>query len=375
MEKRYSRSGVRRIRWKEFGATSSARHESLRADRVDTRFELARALTYARERASADPIIILAAPRSYSSVVAAMLGQHPQLYGLPEMELFSAGTMTEWWRLCELRQGANAWASHANYPRAHGAIRAVAELFFGGQTEETVRLAIGWLWRRSHFTTGLLLEELAKRIQPRILVEKSTSNVYRIGYMQRADQMFPEARFIHLIRHPRGQGESVVRFIEARETTRGPLSRSNWVYQLGSDRGRERNGEKETALDPQRSWLTLNRNICAFLKNMPADRKMEVRGEDLLRKPATVLKQIVGWLGLRTDRKAILAMKHPERSPFARFGPQGARFGGDGSFLRDPRLRPLRAKSHSLDGPLSWRSDGLGFSSEVSRMAKEFGYT
>jgi hypothetical protein len=304
-----------------------------------------------------------------------MLGQHPQLYSLPEMELFSAATMTEWWHLCEVRQGANAWASHASYPRAHGALRAVAELFFGGQTEETVRLAKGWLWRRSHFTTGLLLEELAKRIQPRILVEKSTSNVYRLRYMQRAEQMFPKARFIHLIRHPRGQGESVVRFIQARESALGPLSHSNWVYQLGWDRGQGQNGEKGGALDPQKSWLALNRNICAFLHNIPADRKMELRGEDLLRKPTTVLKQIVRWLGLRTDRQAILAMKHPERSPFARFGPRGARFGADGSFLRNPHLRPQRAKSYSLDGPLSWHPDGLGFSSEVSRMAKEFGYT
>src|SRR5260221_9464285 len=32
----------------------------------------------------ADPVFILALPRSFSSVVCGMLGQHPQMYGLPE---------------------------------------------------------------------------------------------------------------------------------------------------------------------------------------------------------------------------------------------------------------------------------------------------
>src|SRR5438874_389166 len=32
----------------------------------------------------ADPVFILALPGSFSSVVCAMLGQHPEMYGLPE---------------------------------------------------------------------------------------------------------------------------------------------------------------------------------------------------------------------------------------------------------------------------------------------------
>ena len=55
----------------------------------------------------------------------------------------------------------------------HGALRAVAELFYGKQTEHTITLAGGWLRRRSHYTTGFLLESLAERVHPRFVVEKS----------------------------------------------------------------------------------------------------------------------------------------------------------------------------------------------------------
>ena len=35
------------------------------------------------------PLFLLAPPRSYTSLVNAMLGQHPQAFGLPELCLFN----------------------------------------------------------------------------------------------------------------------------------------------------------------------------------------------------------------------------------------------------------------------------------------------
>ena len=39
------------------------------------------------------PVFILAPPRSYTTLICAMLGQHPELYGLPELHLFIAERM------------------------------------------------------------------------------------------------------------------------------------------------------------------------------------------------------------------------------------------------------------------------------------------
>ena len=307
------------------------------------------------------PVFVLAPPRSFSSIVSTMLGQHPQMYGLPELELFAAETVREWWELC----------AGATFPRAHGALRAVAELFFGAQTEKTIKLARGWLRRRAHFTTGCLLETLAAKVSPRIVVDKSTSNVYQPKSLRRAAQMFPGARFIHLVRHPRGHGESVLKFLREREKE-GRVPAAHWMRRLAAFP--DGNGAASDELDPQRGWLALHMNICKFLEAVPPRQQLCIRGEDILTESEWHLRKIAGWLGLRTDDAAIEEMKHPEHSPYARFGPTGARFGNDRFFLENPALRPACAERQSIEGPLSWRADGAGFSPQVKRLAREFGY-
>ncbi len=314
----------------------------------------------ARTFSAEQPVFVLAPPLSFSSIVATMLGQHPQMYGLPKLELFAAETVGEWWELC----------GDATFPRAHGALRAVAELFSGAQTEETIKFARGWLRRRAHFTTGYLLETLATKVAPRIVVDNSTSNVYQPKSLRRAAQMFPGARFIHLVRHPRGHGESVLEFLREREKE-GRVPATHWVRRLAAWPGANDYG---TELDPQRGWLALHANITKFLETVPPEQHTRIRGEDILTDPDRHLRQITEWLGLRTDAEAIEEMKHPERSPYACFGPTGARFGKDRFFLENPVLRASRAESQSLEGPLSWRTDGEGFSRKVKRRAREFGY-
>jgi hypothetical protein len=311
-------------------------------------------------------LIILGPPRSFTTVVSAMLGQHPQLYGLPEVHLLGAETMAEWWEQC----------AHATFNMDHGLVRVIAQLYFDEQTESSVRRAAGWLWRRTHFTTGLMMEELANQVRPRILVDKSPSLVYRLDSLRRAYEMFPQARFLHLVRHPRGHGESVIKYLEGRRKL-GPVPRSHWLLHLASfpsTAGTDRDGGDVSEVDPQRGWLALHTNISTFLESVPETHKLRMRGEDVLTDRDRGLAQIAEWLGLRTDSDAIEEMKHPECSPYARFGPPGATFGNDRSFLRNPALRPERAESHTLEGPLSWRKDGRGFLPEVKSLAMEFGY-
>src|SRR5262245_4334853 len=157
-------------------------------------------------------LVILGPPRSFTTVVSAMLGQHPEMYGLPEVHLFGAETVAEWWQQC----------ANATFDMDHGLIRVVAQLFFGGQTEITVSRAAGWLQRRAHFTTGLIFEELAGKVRPRMLVDKSPSIVYRLDSLRRVYEMFPQAMFLHLVRHPRGHGESVMRYLGERQKI-GPV--------------------------------------------------------------------------------------------------------------------------------------------------------
>jgi hypothetical protein len=314
-----------------------------------------------------DPLFILATPHSSSWTLCAMLGQHPQMYAVPELHLFAAQTVTQWFELC----------APATFQMNHGMLRAVAQLFFGAQTESTVRQAAGWLMRRSHVTTGFLLETLSEMTFPRLLVEGSPSIVHQLDYMQRAYLMFPQAHFLHLVWHPRVFAESLWESI--RELSRsGPLPPSHWLIQLASIAapagGQDPREQPSAGLDPQWAWYCLNKNICTFLNSVHKDQQLRICGESLRTNAEAVLRQIATWLDLRTDGKAIEAMKHPDRSPYATLGPPNAPFGTDVFLPGTPSFFPNVEATDGLDAPLRWRQDGQSFSREVHQLAQELGY-
>jgi hypothetical protein len=311
----------------------------------------------------ADPVFILALPRSFASLVGAMLGQHPEMYALPETHLFLADTLREWWDICE----------QSSFNMAHGLLRAVAQIYFGEQTEINVQLAGSWLRRRLPFTTGYVLELLGERVRPRLVVEKSPSIIFHLDSMQRAHRMFPQARFIHLVQNPRGYGEGIVAAVkEAASDGSVP----QWLLQLAcySVSSDDQHPQQEPEIDPQRAWYALNSNICRFLEALPENQRLRFRGEDILASPRASLRSITNWLGLRSDEGAMEEMEHPEHSHYACFGPPNALYGNDPLFLQSPALPPAPAQPQSLEGSLPWREDGEGFLPEVSQLARQFGY-
>jgi Sulfotransferase family len=306
-----------------------------------------------------DPLFILSPPRCFTSVVCAMLGQHPQMYGLPETGLFTVPTMELWWRR----------------PRHVGLLRCVAQLFFGEQTDRSVIQAEAWLKRRLSFSTAYVFEELAARAAPRMLVEKTPAMVSELETLERTYEMFPGARYLHLLRHPRGHGQSVMNHVLHLAAER-EVAPPRWVRHATSSTHRRRPGRRQPVRrDPQWDWFRLHNNILTFLEGVPPEQKLMMRGEDLLAEPDDNLRTIAQWLGLGTDDEVIEAMKHPERGPYSFIGPPNARFGTSRYFLEKPALRPVQGKPLSLQGPLEWREDGRWFAPRVRRLAASFGYT
>jgi sulfotransferase family protein len=309
------------------------------------------------------PIIVLTLPRSYSSIVAAMIGCHPELYGLPELQLWEAESIGDWLRLCRSR-----------YPgMSDGLNRAVAELVFGAQTERSVELAGGWIRRRAGSSVGRVVEELARSAAPRTLVEKSPAAVWDLASMNRALAMFPDARFIHLVRHPRGFSESAMRYFA---DLGGKGVAHTWLHDLVAfDPVDDATGPAPSGCDPQHAWYTLNHHILAFLEQVPAERRLLVRSEDVLTETDAELARIARWLGVRTDAQPLAAMKRPDLSPFAGFGPANAPYGNDINFLTAPHFTPPASlAAPSLDGPLPWRGDGADFAPAVVDQAHRLGY-
>lgn len=299
------------------------------------------------------PVFVLAPPRSFSSVVAAMIGQHPQLYGLPELHLFTSDTVGELYAYYGME-------GERSGRRADGLLRVLAELFCGEQSERNVFISKKWLSRNQAVTTIALLQRIMERVSPRDIVEKSITTCWNDANLQRVIDGFPTARFIHLLRHPRSHGRSLMKLVEER----------NWHV----PRGILDHTTDPPTMDPQLMWLRIHGRIARMLAALPEGRHLRVRGEDVLSEPDRELARIVEWLGLRTDAEAVEAMKHPEQSPYASPGPRNAMFGADQNFIANPHFRPGRVEAQSLDGPLDWREDRAGFRDPVKRLATGFGY-
>jgi hypothetical protein len=300
----------------------------------------------------AAPLFLLAPPRSYTSLMNAMLGQHPQAFGLPELCLFNVKVLKDLW--------VRETDEMENFSKTrHGLYRAVAEIYTGEQTSSTVTMAAHWCAMRQNWSTADIYRELAAQIHPLIPVEKSPAYTISVKRMQAMLEAFPDARFIHLTRDPIGQCKSVMNMNE------GAFA----LYVKSIDFLPDR-----AIIEPQLCWHDLNLNIMEFLKTVPQEQQMRVRGEDIMNEPKTGLAAVCRWLGIRDDEEAIEQMMHPERSPFACFGPVNALFGNDPNFLSGPTFRPHKVEFAPMDKPVPWRTDGKGLRPEVISLARELGY-
>jgi len=298
------------------------------------------------------PLFILAPPRSFTSVVCAMLGCHPQAYGLPEINLFAAETMAKLQQLYLIRAHRRA-----------GLLRTLAQLAFLEQTEETVEAAQQWLLANSDLSTAELFRTIQSWLPDRILIDKSPLYAFTPGSMSRIQRHFPETRYLHLTRHP---GDMMKSLLQVRQTLRERVLERTGLR-------RSVNGPRFNVESVENFWLQPNLAIVEFLESVPPEQQMRLRGEDLLSDPRTYVRQIAEWLGVRTDDEAIEAMLHPENSPFASYGPANAKLGNDPNFLEKPALRPYTYSPR----PLTWEPEP-GRPVEVSEMvrvyAMQFGY-
>ncbi|MBX2862090.1 MAG: sulfotransferase [Leptolyngbyaceae cyanobacterium MAG.088] len=295
------------------------------------------------------PLFILGSPRSFTSVISTIIGQHPEAYGVPELNIFVTETLGQ---LVQRFQGFRQF-------QIHGLMRTVAQLYAGEQTRESIEMASRWINRRLDSTTAELYQELADHISPLRIVDKSPVYAARLESMYSMQQAFPDAYFLHLVRHPRTHGQSVMKLAQ------GMLAVLTNSIDYSTD---------PPVLDPQFSWYKTQRKIVTFLDTIPAHQQLQLRGEDVLNEPHIYLRQICEWAGLSWSEAALEAMLRPQDSPFACVGPYGAHLGNDINFLKSPDYRYRRIAPSHLDGPLEWRSDQKGFRPEVLEYSKTLGY-
>jgi hypothetical protein len=276
-----------------------------------------------------------------------MIGQHPDLVGLPELKLFCCRTIGE------LEASLpRYWIERGVTHRSPGLVRAVAEVVFADQDLNSLNRALDWLRDRPHWSGADVLDVLLARLSPRTAVEKSPDNVSTDASLARMASAYPEARYLHLARHP----------VSTQRSMQEHWARTVPAYSLDSE-----------PMSSISAWYDVNCRIFLFGSGLPPGRYMRVRGEDVLNDSESQLRAIASWLGLPADHGAIEAMMHPETSPFARFGPVGSGVAGgnDPRFLSDPVPHGV-ALPDTLEQPPGWI--GASLWSMVVDLACALGY-
>ena len=289
------------------------------------------------------PLFILTCMRSFSSVVSSMLGQHAQLFVMPETNLFISDTLGE----------SVALLSEIRPRSLDGLYRLVGELEFGGQSYDTVNEAKTWIDARRNLTPVDLMTWVSDKVAPRRVIEKSPSTVLARGRIDLAIDYFPQAHFLHLYRHPVTSCASIARVTNYQDTG---------VAQKGF------------AKDPELSWLEANARIVDAANRIPSGKFMSARGEDVLNDPERFVGQLGTWLDLETTPEDIDAIYHPERSPFACYGPRNAPFGSDPNFLSDPFYTKREIVTPPLSSELLWAKQGRHLRRETRLLSYQLGY-
>lgn len=101
---------------------------------------------------SNQPLFILSPGRSFSSVVSSVIGQHPDAFGLPEVNLFRFPTIGDL---------LDSSVIGAHYVAA-GLRRALSELMYGEQTKESLRKVNAWLEDRRRWAGYRVFEEICQ---------------------------------------------------------------------------------------------------------------------------------------------------------------------------------------------------------------------
>jgi hypothetical protein len=296
---------------------------------------------------SRDPVFLLAPARSYSTVSIALLAGHPLLYGLPETNLFAGETLGERISAAHRSGVKNGWV------QLTGLARAIAQLHEGRQDPAALSRAGEWIRERSAESPKQIMDHLLGLLSPMIGVEKSPLTVGSAQALTTCMRAYPNARYLHLSRHPVGTQRSMLALYD---TVLFPPQMTH----------------QERVRRCLLSWYSCHLRIVQALRALPEWQWMRVRAEDLIGQPRTWLPRVLDWLGLDHDEAIISRMLQTERWEFADWDDTAVFGGADPKFLDDPALRPVAPPSHDVIDA-GWEiSDGAR--KRIATLARHLGY-
>ncbi len=185
------------------------------------------------------PLFILGSPRSFTSLVCAMVGQHPEIYGVPELNLFVAETLEEY---------IDTFSGYRQIQQ-HGLLRVVSQLYAGEQNMISVDMARRWMMLRRTWNISDVYKELCQKVSPLRIADKSPVYGSSIDTLKRIQDAFPDACYLHLLRHPVTQGQSILNI------AKGIMAMLADSIDYSTD---------PPTIDPQIMWYEMQKTILEF---------------------------------------------------------------------------------------------------------------
>ena len=216
---------------------------------------------------SFEGVVILASPRSGTTLFQRILGMHPSLSGPPE---------------------TNVLNSTARFLREHPVssgfgVGVVSGMAFAGMSEDELHR------RAADFALGLLASLRQKAGKP-LWVEKSPNDMFHVPVIARL--CGDRVRYVWLVRHPLDVVCSIKEIFDAMGVY--PPDIHEYVRRFPAP------------LEAfAHAWVDTNRSAQALAKTRP-DHVVTLRYEDLLDDAPSELARILGFLGLDGDPAALL---------------------------------------------------------------------
>ena len=208
---------------------------------------------------------ILSSPRSGSTLLRVMLAGHPNLYSPPELHLLPFENM----QARETELGISQLGE--GLKRALMALKNIS----ASESQELVEHLI---------EQNLSIKEVYQLLQQlaggRMLIDKSPTYANSRETLARAENIFHNAKYIHLVRHPYAVIES--------------FARMRMDKLIGG-------GDRDPYQLAESIWRQSNQNVLDLLGEIDSDRYHLVKYEELVAQPQTVMEGICNFLDIPFD--------------------------------------------------------------------------
>ena len=212
---------------------------------------------------------ILSSPRSGSTLLRVMLAGHPALSSPPELHLLPFENMQQ--RQEELG------ISHLG----EGLQRAFMELK-GIDAQASQELVDNII--QENLSVEEVYQMLQKLAGDRLLVDKSPTYANSRETLERAEEIFSNAKYIHLVRHPYAVIESFARM----RMDKLIGAKNSHPYQLAES-----------------IWTNSNQNVLDLQQIIDSDRLLLVQYEELVTQPRQVMERVCDFLAIPFDEAVL----------------------------------------------------------------------